>query len=119
MTVYVDELVFPFRGEYWCHMWSDNEKELHEMAREIGLKKFWFQCQNPRFRHYDLSPKMKVAAVHAGAVEITCKEMVVKSYESWMEKKMQEAEENEDTLSYNKLWNELNRHLESLGVNND
>lgn len=44
------------------------------MASSIGLKRAWFQ--NPRGLarpHYDLNPRMREAAVKAGAKEVDCR----------------------------------------------
>lgn len=73
--VYVDELLFPFRGQMYCHMYSPNMPELHQMAHSIGLKRAWFQ-DKPDFPHYDLSPSRRALAVKYGAKELTCLEMV-------------------------------------------
>jgi len=67
MTVYVDDPI-PWYGprNEWCHMWADDEDELHRMAIIIGLNHTWFQ-DRPTFPHYDLSPKKRAAALKAGA----------------------------------------------------
>lgn len=77
MTVYVDEAVWPFRGQLFCHMMTDNPDltELHDMAEHIGMRREWFQ-DKPHYPHYDLPPVMRARAVAAGAVEITATELV-------------------------------------------
>lgn len=75
--VYVDEAIFPFRKGNWCHMWCADVETLHHFASSIGLKRAWFQDRDG-FQHYDLSPTRRVMAINAGAVEITCREMVKK-----------------------------------------
>ena len=75
--VYVDESVFPFRNQMYCHMYSPDVEELHQMARAIGLKRAWFQNKRGRnFPHYDLSPTKRAAAIAAGATAVTCRELV-------------------------------------------
>ena len=58
-------------------MTADTIGELHAMADKIGLKRFWFQSRS--IPHYDLRPSKRQAALMAGAVEITSKEMVMKA----------------------------------------
>lgn len=79
MSVYVDALVtYPptsvqpgaravsrRNGHRWCHMIADTEKELHAMARLIGLRPAWFQGD-----HYDLTPGRRGLALDHGAVEL-------------------------------------------------
>lgn len=68
MTVYIDDPM-TWMGQYnqWCHMWADDEDELHRMAIRIGLHVSWFQ-KRTNFPHYDLAPKKRTAALAAGAV---------------------------------------------------
>lgn len=56
-------------GHQWCHMFADEEEELHEMARKLGLKIGWFQHRS-RTKHYDLTPSKRALAVKYGAKEI-------------------------------------------------
>ena len=76
MSVYVDDLRDWPNGK-WCHMTADSVDELHAMADKIGLKRFWFQGRN--IPHYDLRPSKRQAALLAGAVEVSSKEMVKKA----------------------------------------
>ncbi len=76
MTVYVDESIFPFRGQKFCHMATDGDlEELHRMADKIGMLRIWFQ-DKPGHPHYDLSPEKRALAVQHGAVEVTSLELV-------------------------------------------
>lgn len=85
MSVYVGALFdsMPFgqsrgwrkRYGHACHMWADTEKELHEMARTIGLRRAWFQPHRT-LPHYDLTAKRRVAAIMAGAVQASEKEYI-------------------------------------------
>lgn len=80
MTTYVDEPRKPhdrtFKG-LWCHMWTDgDERELHAIARQIGLSRSWFQIRTDRFRHYDLSESKRALALMNGAVFMPLKEWV-------------------------------------------
>lgn len=87
MTIYVDGLVAhpppkdaqtrragAPHGHRWCHLLCDpgEEEQLHAMARNIGLKREWFQ--EPKrladLPHYDLTPPRRTVAVVLGAVEL-------------------------------------------------
>ncbi len=83
MSVYVDRLLvypIPAGGQarrvatrnhgQWCHMWADDEDELHAMAKRIGLRRSWFQ-NHPRLQHYDLTASRRMLAVRAGALEMS------------------------------------------------
>jgi hypothetical protein len=74
--VYVDEAVWLFRGQYWCHMWSDNTNHLVEFAQKIGLKPHWLQTKNRRFLHFDLSPAKRALAIKNGAIEVNAVELL-------------------------------------------
>ena len=79
MSVYVDynQSCLPCRSWRYktvCHMMADTIKELHEMARLIGLKKAWFQ--NTRFPHYDLTPGKRFLAIREGAIEKSPMELI-------------------------------------------
>lgn len=76
MTVYVDQSIYkkPNGKVLYCHMIADTLVELHEFATKIEISSAWFH--SGRFKHYDLNPVNRLAAVDAGAVEITSKEMV-------------------------------------------
>lgn len=64
----------------WCHMASDDLsreglRELHEMARKIGLAREWFQ-DHPAHPHYDLTPSKRQLAVENGATPVTSVEYI-------------------------------------------
>ena len=79
--IYVDEV-----REYhtdvikglWCHMWTDEEDEsgLHALAKSINIKRTWFQTDNQRFRHYDLSKSKRALALKHGAVFMPLKDWI-------------------------------------------
>lgn len=65
----------PFRSGS-CHMTSTiSEDELHAFARELGLKRSWFQLHR-RYPHYDLTPRRRRAAITLGAREVTSREFI-------------------------------------------
>lgn len=51
-----------------CHMVADTLEELHEMATQLGLRR-WFQDQ-ARYPHYDISLTKRRKALTLGAVEV-------------------------------------------------
>jgi len=74
MTIYVDEPIFEFRGQKYCHLWTDGELfELHSFIQRIGMDMKWFQSKHQdgiSWDHYDCGPKFRERAVKAGAVEV-------------------------------------------------
>lgn len=49
MSVYVDPMFSCMPTVNWrwresCHMWGDNEQELHAFALRIGLRREWYQA---------------------------------------------------------------------------
>lgn len=70
MTVYVDDMRAPFGRMIMCHMVDDTEAELHAMAARIGVARRWYQGD-----HYDVCLTKRQAAVSAGAVEITWRQL--------------------------------------------
>ncbi|MDD5649698.1 MAG: DUF4031 domain-containing protein [Candidatus Nanoarchaeia archaeon] len=54
----------------WSHLFSDNdEKELHDFALKLGLKKEWFK-NIKNFPHYDIVESKRKLAIQLGAREI-------------------------------------------------
>lgn len=80
MAIIIDEAIWTFRGNLYCHMISDvpgqpGLDELHEFAARIGLKRSWFQ-DKPRWPHYDVIDKKRKQAIALGAEEVTGMELV-------------------------------------------
>ncbi len=79
MTVYVDELrrtPKPYRPANWrydhaCHILAESDPELEAMAKKLGLRKDWKHGD-----HYDLTASKRAEAISAGAVGVTCRELV-------------------------------------------
>lgn len=62
----------------WCHLVSDMGRgELLEFAHRIGLRDSWLQGDARKGYHFDLTPARREAAVKAGAVEVTSREIVL------------------------------------------
>jgi hypothetical protein len=72
MSCYVDTLIdYGWRYGASCHLLADTEKELHEMADKIGMKRSWFQLGGKAsMPHYDLVASRRKKAVSLGAIEI-------------------------------------------------
>lgn len=80
MAVYVDESRFKLRGQLYCHMIADSEAELDAMADTIGLKRAWKQAAVHRFvEHYDLAPSKRALAICHGAIELSVRELPLRS----------------------------------------
>ena len=82
MAVYVDNLIPCIPNKNWqykksCHLIADTEKELHEFALSIGLKRSWYQG-NSSISHYDLTASKRVQAVRGGARQISRTQFVDK-----------------------------------------
>lgn len=80
MTIYVDALTdwgWKLRGHKVksCHMFTDTVDltELHETAKNIGMKREWFQ-EHKVAPHYDLTTSRRELAVSLGAIELGRKE---------------------------------------------
>ena len=96
MTVYVDRLfkrspknprVRRF-GYLWCHLLADSVEELHDFAKELGLKKSYYR--HKPLGHYDLTPNKQKLALKSGAEKISTREYLVRlrtSRKEWMEER--------------------------------
>lgn len=74
MTVYVDDMHRLPMGRLgrmkMSHMIADTEAELHAMADRIGVARRWYQGD-----HYDIAMSKRDAAIAAGAVPITLRQL--------------------------------------------
>lgn len=77
MAVYIDKANIKYRRMIMCHMIADSYEELHDMAKNIGMKSDWFQS-NASFPHYDVCLMRKKKALEYGAIEVSRKELVIK-----------------------------------------
>jgi hypothetical protein len=72
VTVLVDPAVWPWRGERWCHLVSDQSyEELHDFAALLGVPRRAFQGD-----HYDLPERYRARAIELGATPVTTRELI-------------------------------------------
>lgn len=74
MPVYVDKAKNHYKRMIMCHLLADTLEELHTFAKQIGLKREWFQ--NGSTPHYDLSLTKRKRAIQNGAIEIDNRKVV-------------------------------------------
>jgi hypothetical protein len=74
MTVFVDDMYqYPmgrFNRMKMSHMIATTDDELHAMAAAIGIARRWYQGD-----HYDVSMSKRTAAIAAGAVPVTLRQL--------------------------------------------
>lgn len=74
MTVYVDDMRLPSRvngiSTRWSHLMADTDGELHAFAERLGLKREWAQKPGTWESHYDVTDRLRAAAIRLGAVPI-------------------------------------------------
>jgi hypothetical protein len=72
VTVYIDPPTWPGHGRVWSHLISDvSYDELHAFAATLGAPRRAFERD-----HYDIPSHRYAAAVDAGAVEVSSREVV-------------------------------------------
>ena len=72
MTVLVDPAVWPWRGDRWAHLVSDESyDELHDFADRLGIPRRAFQGD-----HYDIPAWARDEAIALGAVPVDSRELV-------------------------------------------
>lgn len=70
MAVYVDDAVWPWRGQRWAHLMADTLEELHAFAAALGLPPRAFQHKTSG-AHYDVTAQLRMQALALGAVAIS------------------------------------------------
>ncbi len=75
MAVYVDNAGIMFMGKPRHHLAADTLEELHAFCEQIGVKRCWFHNAK-RHPHYDVTCAQREAAIAAGAVAVTSRELV-------------------------------------------
>jgi hypothetical protein len=72
MTILVDRPIWPWRGQRWAHLVSDESyDELHEFARLAGLPERGFDRD-----HYDVPAEWYDEVLSLGANPVTSRELV-------------------------------------------
>ena len=72
MAVLVDNAVWPWRGDQWAHLVSDESiSELHEFATRLGLRMMSFQGD-----HYDIQAEDRDRALEMGACAVEGRDLV-------------------------------------------
>jgi Protein of unknown function (DUF4031) len=86
MTIYVDDMRMPAkvkgcaRPARWSHLMAgpaDDIADLHAFAAKLRLRRSWFQEQGWPHDHYDVTDTVRRAAIKAGAVPVTSREMAL------------------------------------------
>jgi uncharacterized protein DUF4031 len=74
MTLLIDEPIWPFRGELWCHLVSDvSYDELHVLAGAMGIPRRGFQGD-----HYDIPARLRDRAIELGAEPVSGRELITR-----------------------------------------
>jgi dsDNA-binding SOS-regulon protein len=76
MAVYVDNMRARYGRMVMCHMAADRTDELLAMADKIGVSRRWLQKAGTSQEHFDICLTKRAAAVAAGAIEVTAKDLV-------------------------------------------
>lgn len=79
MPVYVDNYQAGYGRMKMSHMIADTLEELHAMATNLGLRR-WFQV-NASFPHYDVCLSKRDEAIRLGAVALSRRDFVMKMRE--------------------------------------
>ena len=78
-SVYVDKYEIPYGRMKMSHMIADTLDELHAMAKQLGLRR-WFQ-KNTSIPHYDVCLSKRAEAVRLGAILLPKRPFVMKMRE--------------------------------------
>ncbi len=74
MAIYIDSPTWPGHGRLWSHLISDaSYEELHVFAAELGIPERAFERD-----HYDVIAERYEAALLAGALPVTSREIVAR-----------------------------------------
>jgi hypothetical protein len=72
MAILVDEAIWPWRGERWAHLVSDDSvAELHAFSRRLRVRRLSFSGD-----HYDVDAAARDRAVDLGAEPVNAREIV-------------------------------------------
>jgi len=74
VAILVDPAVWPWRGQSWAHLVSDDSfQELHEFAARLGLPRRAFQGD-----HYDVPAPLRAQALALGAQEVPARVLLAR-----------------------------------------
>jgi hypothetical protein len=77
MAVYVDEAIWHWIGQRWCHLLADDIEELQRFAAGLGIKQTSYQGPpKTSAPHYDITGFERDRAVRLGAIECSRDEIV-------------------------------------------
>lgn len=76
MAAYVDNAAIRYKGKLRYHLTADTLMELHAFCAQASINKCWFHRKSA-YPHYDVTGVQREAAIAAGAVAITSKELVL------------------------------------------
>ncbi|HET7111693.1 MAG TPA: DUF4031 domain-containing protein [Gemmatimonadales bacterium] len=79
MSVYVDDMKAAFGRMKMCHMVADSNAELLAMVDRIGVARKWIQAEGTSREHFDIALSKRAEAVKAGAVEITMRQLAMRT----------------------------------------
>jgi len=78
MAVYVDNASIVFKGKPRHHLTADTLEELHGFCERVGIKRCWFHNAR-RHPHYDVTDVQREAAIEAGAVAVSARDLMLKA----------------------------------------
>lgn len=76
MPVYVDDARHPYGNMLMCHMIADTRAELLAIATQIGVAHRWIQFPHTAKEHFDICVTKRAAALRAGAIPVSSREIV-------------------------------------------
>ncbi len=87
VTIFIDPPLVPSRGRLWSHLASDESyAELHTFAAALGVPARGFDRD-----HYDLPAEMYDAAVTAGALPVSSRELVRRLVDAGLRRRKPQA----------------------------
>ena len=85
MSVYVDDMYRSPTGGFgrmkMSHLIADTHAELMAMVDRIGVAQKWIQQVGTYGEHFDICVSRRSKAVAAGAIEISMRELAMKTWE--------------------------------------
>lgn len=83
VAILIDAAIWPAHDRLWCHMVSDTSlEELHAFAAALGVPERGFEGD-----HYDIPESHRDAAISAGALEVSSRQLVNALYLAGMRRR--------------------------------